>query len=160
MKIRRYLVSTTERRQYTPGFYKFKCTDVNLLSCLVCLSDKNGRFGIIIGQIACQSNSLRRVNSRKHTHTKDKLSSFISGKYFFNKYCSFCSLNNWLSSDKDIKWHNCFNIYYNKKFYEVPNHNFRKILKDYVIMTAENSALPSQELFTLIIIIIIIINKK
>ncbi len=35
---------------------------VNLLSCLVCLSDKNGRFGVVIGQITCQSNSLWGVN--------------------------------------------------------------------------------------------------
>ncbi len=41
----RYLISTAERHQYTPSF-KFKSTDVNLLSCLVCLSNKNGRFGI------------------------------------------------------------------------------------------------------------------
>ncbi len=32
-------VSVAERCQYTP-FFKFKSTDVNLLSCLVCLSDK------------------------------------------------------------------------------------------------------------------------
>ncbi len=31
-------------------FFKFKSSNVNLLSCLVCLSDKNG---IMIGQIAC-----------------------------------------------------------------------------------------------------------
>ncbi len=61
MNIRRYLVSTVERWQYTP-FFKFKSTDVNLLFCLVCLSDKNGRFHVMIGQIACQSNSQRRVN--------------------------------------------------------------------------------------------------
>ncbi len=39
MNIRRNLVSTAERCQYTP-FVKFKSTDVNLLSSLVCLSDK------------------------------------------------------------------------------------------------------------------------
>ncbi len=55
--IRRYLVSTVERLQYTP-FFKFKSIDVKLLSCLDCLSDKNGRFGVMIDQISCQSNSL------------------------------------------------------------------------------------------------------
>ncbi len=62
MNIRRYLVSTAERRQYRPFFTKFKSTNVNLLSCLVCLLDKNGRFSIMIGQIACQSNSRQRVS--------------------------------------------------------------------------------------------------
>ncbi len=38
-------------------FFKFKSTEVHLLFHLVCLSDKNGRFGIRIGQIACQSSS-------------------------------------------------------------------------------------------------------
>ncbi len=61
MNIRRYLISTAERQQYTL-FFKIKSTDINLLSSLVCLSDKNGRFCIMIGQIACQSNSLWRVN--------------------------------------------------------------------------------------------------
>ncbi len=56
MNIRRYLVSSAERRQYTKNF---KFTDVNLLSCLV---RKNGRFGFMISQITCQSNSQRRVN--------------------------------------------------------------------------------------------------
>ncbi len=31
--------------------------ECNLLSSLVCLSVKKGRFGIMIGQISCQSNS-------------------------------------------------------------------------------------------------------
>ncbi len=61
MNIKRYLVSTAERCQYTQ-FFKSKSTNVNLLSCLVCLLHKNSRFGDMIGQIACQSNSLRRVN--------------------------------------------------------------------------------------------------
>ncbi len=39
MNIKRYLVSNAKRRQYTP-FFKFKSTDINLLSGLVCLSDK------------------------------------------------------------------------------------------------------------------------
>ncbi len=41
---------------------KFKPSDMHLLSSLVCLSDKNGRFSIMIGQITCQSNSWQRVN--------------------------------------------------------------------------------------------------
>ncbi len=32
-------VSTAERHQYTP-FFKFKSTEVNLLSCLICFLDK------------------------------------------------------------------------------------------------------------------------
>ncbi len=51
-----------ERRQCTP-FFKFKSSNINLLSCLVYFLDKNGRFSVMIGQIACQSNSMRRVNS-------------------------------------------------------------------------------------------------
>lgn len=38
MKLRRYLVSTVDKRQYT--IFKFKSTDINLLSCLACLYDK------------------------------------------------------------------------------------------------------------------------
>ncbi len=64
MNIRTYIVSNVERRQYTPFF---KSTDVNLLLSLVCFSYKNGRFGVMIGQIACQSKYLRRVNSM-NTH--------------------------------------------------------------------------------------------
>ncbi len=56
------IVSTAERCQYTP-FFTFKSTDNNLLSHLVCLLDKNGRFGVImIGLTGCQTNSLRSVN--------------------------------------------------------------------------------------------------
>ncbi len=40
------------------SFFKFNSTNVNLLFCLVCLSDKNY---VMIGQITCESNSLRRV---------------------------------------------------------------------------------------------------
>ncbi len=51
---------TLELRSYLPR------KDVNThhfsSSSLVCLSDKNGGFGVIISQIAWQSNSLRRVN--------------------------------------------------------------------------------------------------
>ncbi len=50
-----------ERCQYTP-FVKFKSTDVNLLSSLVCLLDKKGKIFVMIDQIACQSNSLQKVN--------------------------------------------------------------------------------------------------
>ncbi len=50
MNIRRYYISTTERRQYTP-FFKFKSTNINLLSCLFCLLDKNGRLCIMIAQM-------------------------------------------------------------------------------------------------------------
>ncbi len=56
------LVSTAKRHQHTT-FFTFKSTNVNLLSCLFCLSDKNGRLGAMIGQLACQSNSLQRINS-------------------------------------------------------------------------------------------------
>ncbi len=35
-------------------FFKFKLTNVNLLSSLVCLPDKNGRFSIMIGQTPCE----------------------------------------------------------------------------------------------------------
>jgi len=41
-------------------FFKFKSSKVNLLTLLTALSDKNGGLGewrIMIGQIACQSNS-------------------------------------------------------------------------------------------------------
>ncbi len=75
MNIRTYIVSNVERRQYTPFF---KSTDVNLLLSLVCFSYKNGRFGVMIGQIACQSKYLRRVNSMNThwpfvtTYTKSK----------------------------------------------------------------------------------------
>ncbi len=48
----------TRRNLFFLFFFKFKSTNVNLLSCLVCLSDKNSRFGGMIGQITCQSNSL------------------------------------------------------------------------------------------------------
>ncbi len=37
--IRRYFISTVERRQYIQ-FFKFKSTKVNLLFCLICLLDK------------------------------------------------------------------------------------------------------------------------
>lgn len=51
---------TLELRSYLPR------KDVNTQhfssSSLVCLSDKNGGFGVIFSQIAWQSNSLRRVN--------------------------------------------------------------------------------------------------
>ncbi len=49
LTLRKDHVSTMETCQYTP-FFKFKSTDINLLSCLVCLSDKNGRFGVMIGK--------------------------------------------------------------------------------------------------------------
>ncbi len=53
------------KTQYAP-FFKFKSTKVNLLSCLLsclfCLSDKNGRFCVMNGQIASQSSSLWRVS--------------------------------------------------------------------------------------------------
>ncbi len=52
--------ATTETCQYTP-FFKFKSTNINLLSILVCLSQNCGRFGIMIGQITCQSNSWQRT---------------------------------------------------------------------------------------------------
>ncbi len=39
------IVSTTERFQCTP-FFKFKSTDVNLLSCLVCLFNKVADSGL------------------------------------------------------------------------------------------------------------------
>ncbi len=48
-------------RNCTP-FFRFRSTKVNILSCLVCLWGKNGRFSVMIGQIACQSNPLRRIN--------------------------------------------------------------------------------------------------
>ncbi len=51
---------TAERRQYAP-FLKMKSTDINLLSWLIGLSDRNGRSSLMIGQIACQSNSLKSV---------------------------------------------------------------------------------------------------
>ncbi len=57
MNIRRYLVYLMKISCFNPEsqctpFFKFKSTDVNLLSSLVCLSDKNGIFSVIIGQIA------------------------------------------------------------------------------------------------------------
>ncbi len=51
--------------------------DVNLLSCLGCLSDKNG---VMIGQIACQSNSLHRVNWASFvSQTRHPVSTFTLG---------------------------------------------------------------------------------
>ncbi len=38
------------RKDVGTPFFKFKSTDLNLLSCLYCLSDKNR---VMIGQIAC-----------------------------------------------------------------------------------------------------------
>ncbi len=56
-----YFILTAERRQYT-RFFKFKSTEVNVLSCLICLFvGQNGRFGVMIGQIACQSSSPAKV---------------------------------------------------------------------------------------------------
>ncbi len=73
MNIRGYLVSTVERCQYTQ-FFKYKSTDVNLLLSGLFVR-QNGRLGVIIGQIACQSNSLRRVNWTSFVNWPEILSS-------------------------------------------------------------------------------------
>ncbi|MGL5903893.1 MAG: hypothetical protein ACRCZO_14530, partial [Cetobacterium sp.] len=49
-----------ERRQYTP-FFKFNSTEVNLLTT-GCFVGQNGGCGVLIGSIACQSNSRLKVN--------------------------------------------------------------------------------------------------
>ncbi len=61
MNIRRYFFNRRKTSIYTTSF-KFKSTEVNLLSCLIGLSGKqDGGFGVTIGQIACQSSSLWAV---------------------------------------------------------------------------------------------------
>ncbi len=42
-----YFISTTERRQYAE-FFKFKSTEVNLLSCLICLSGKMADSALLL----------------------------------------------------------------------------------------------------------------
>ncbi len=57
MNIRSYLLTAEH------AIFHVQSTDFNLLSCLV---RQNGRFGIIISQIACQSNSRRTVYSTQN----------------------------------------------------------------------------------------------
>ncbi len=42
-----YFISTTERHQYAE-FFKFKSTEVNLLSCLICLSGKMADSALLL----------------------------------------------------------------------------------------------------------------
>ncbi len=41
-----YFISTTRRRQY--DFFRFKSTEVNLLSCLICLSGKMADSALLL----------------------------------------------------------------------------------------------------------------
>ncbi len=91
MNIIKYFISTTERHQYTQ-FFNFKSTKVNLLSCLNLFVGQDDEFCVMIGQIACQSRSLRTVN------------------YYFNKKQQNVCLkrcNGWCSDTTNFyKW-NC-----------------------------------------------------
>ncbi len=73
MNIITYFISTAERRQYTQ-FFKFKSTEVNLLSCPICLSGKMMDSALLlarspVNQALCEWSILLTINFfRTHKH--------------------------------------------------------------------------------------------
>ncbi len=58
------------------SFSQHSSNEVSLLSCLVCLLEKNRRLGMI-GKIACQPNSLWRINWKEQHKTLLELSNCL-----------------------------------------------------------------------------------
>ncbi len=63
-------------------FFKLESTNVNLLSGLVCLSDKNVCSGVTVGQIACQT-----ICEGSFTQMIKSLESASEINYFIQQGC-------------------------------------------------------------------------
>ncbi len=80
-------VSTAERCQCTP-FFKFKSTDVNLLSCLVCLSDKMADLALWLVRSPVNQTpgegSIESNNGNKYSIITDKIKPTASLMWFLH----------------------------------------------------------------------------